>query len=87
MYRLILESLLGLQVTDGTMRLAPLLPEGWTEASLRFRHKSAAYNVTLKKTDGVTGTAASLDGQQVKDGAIPLADDGREHTVEVRLPG
>jgi cellobiose phosphorylase len=79
MYRLITESLLGLSVADGRLRVAPCLRDGWPGFTLRYRHRTATYHVVV--TRGPARVAC--DGVVQTDGWIPLADDGAEHRVEV----
>ncbi len=79
MYRLITESLLGLTVADGRLRVAPCLRDGWPGFTLRYRHRSATYHVAV--TRGPARVAC--DGVVQPDGWVTLADDGAEHRVEV----
>ena len=89
MYRLITESLLGLRVEAGKLRIAPCLPPGWPGFNLRYRHLGATYAIAVirrQEADASTGKAGlTLDGVFQEDAALVLVDDGREHRVEVRL--
>ena len=86
LYRLLVESLLGLTLEAGKLRLAPLLPPEWDGYELDYRHRGTPYRIRVRQCD--TGTAGSvrLDGVPQPDGRIPLHDDGVEHRVEVEHP-
>ncbi|MEP7182280.1 MAG: glucoamylase family protein [Betaproteobacteria bacterium] len=89
MYRLIVESLLGLQLEGDRLRLAPCLPAAWAGFKLHYRYRTAVYHITvlqIRSDDPDSGaTTVSVDGVAQPDAAIPLVDDGSEHAVEVRL--
>jgi len=86
MYRLILESLLGLKLEAGRLRLAPCLPEAWESFTVRYRYRETAYHIVVVQTHGGKDpTCVTVDGVAQGDPSIPLVDDRREHSVEVRL--
>src|SRR6185295_4783042 len=71
MYRLILESLLGLRLTAdaGSSRLhfAPCLPAGWQSYALRYRYRETDYRITVRQVSGPhdamsAGMNVSVDG-------------------------
>ena len=88
MYRLSLETLLGLQLKGDHLRIAPCIPADWDSYKIHYRYHDTFYHITIicsgKKAQQVLGV--SLDDAMVsKDGRIPLLDDRREHHVEVVL--
>jgi cyclic beta-1,2-glucan synthetase len=86
MYRLIVESLLGLRLEAGKLRFVPCLPAEWKEFTLRYRYRDALYRITVLRTRFEEGEmGVTVDGVQQPDGTIPLVDDGRDHSVEVRI--
>ncbi|MEO8156409.1 MAG: glucoamylase family protein [Betaproteobacteria bacterium] len=86
MYRLILESLLGLRREAGTLRFAPCLPADWAGFTLRYLHGQTVYRIAVVNArDGTGPTRVTVDGVEQRDQAIALVDDHREHTVEVRI--
>ena len=89
MYRLAVESLLGLRVEEGRLRVQPVAKAGWTGFKMDYRHGSTRYRIAVE-FDPSGATVAShgtwLDGQRQDDG-IELVDDGRERQVLVRLAG
>ncbi len=87
MYRLIVESLLGLKLSGGRLRVSPLWPDDWTEFSLDYRYHGTTYQITIRRADPSETETVTLDGSQQADAWIPLIDDHQPHTVEVVTPG
>ena len=86
MYRLIVESLLGVNREADTLRIAPCLPAHWPGFNLRYRYGETVYRIAvLNVADAIGDTRVMLDGVEQRDAAIRLVDDRREHSVEVRL--
>jgi len=80
---LFVEALLGLERHGDTLRLKPRLAPGWDGFSLRYRHRGAFYEITVRATDGAEEML--LDGQPCPDWTIALRDDRRDHKVELRV--
>ncbi|HMW30579.1 MAG TPA: glucoamylase family protein, partial [Plasticicumulans sp.] len=87
MYRLLLESLLGLTRHADALRLDPLLPDGWPGYTLTYRHGASRWHIEVSRGRGGEGAQLSVDGRVRSDGRIPLVDDGAEHRVELKLDG
>ncbi len=88
LYRLIVESLLGLKREADTLRITPCMPENWKTYSLNYRYGDTVYRIAVVQTwiaDGATGSRTTLDGVDQGDQCIALVDDHREHAVEVRI--
>ncbi len=86
MYRLVLESLLGLRLEGGRLRFEPCFPAEWTEFKLRYRFRDTLYRITVSRARSEEDeTGVTVDGVRHPDGTIPLVDDRREHHVEVRM--
>jgi cellobiose phosphorylase len=85
MYRLILESLLGLTRTATHLKLEPRMPEGWTTFSLTYRYASATYEIRVNK-GATSAPVMSVDGVPQPDGLIELRDSGGTHRVELLVP-
>ena len=49
MYRLIVESLLGLRLDVDRLHFAPCLPPEWKEFKLHYRHGEAIYHITVRQ--------------------------------------
>jgi cellobiose phosphorylase len=74
MYRLAVESLLGLRREGARLRIAPCLPAGWPGFKLRYRYGETIYRIEV--VSDATGSAEHV---------IELVDDLREHIVEARV--
>ncbi len=86
LYRLILESLLGLRLEVDKLRFAPCLPPGWKDFKLRYCYRATVYHITVIQSPvAVDKTRVTVDGVEQQDEAICLADDRLEHAVEVRI--
>ncbi|MDB5764800.1 MAG: ndvB [Herminiimonas sp.] len=84
MYRLIVESLLGLKLEGDKLTITPCLPDDWSTYGMNYRYRDTMYRivVTQGSADGVSGNV-KVDGVEQADGMIPLVDDKREHAVEI----
>jgi cellobiose phosphorylase len=85
MYRLGLESILGLRRTSGSFSIAPCIPGSWSGYVVRWRRGSSLYEITVEnpghRNRGVS--EATLDGVSVDPRSIPLTDDGGLHRLRV----
>jgi len=88
LYRLIVESLLGLRLDVDKLHLGPCMPQDWQAFTVHYRHRETLYHIRISRTATPEGgMAVVLDGVEQRDPFIPLADDRREHNVDVRVPG
>ncbi|HRD68080.1 MAG TPA: glycosyl transferase [Candidatus Competibacter sp.] len=96
MLRVALESILGLELSEGqTLRLRPCIPDDWPGFHLRYRlpDSEAIYEIEIRNPDGNAErvVAVEIDGQlgTIEQGSanIPLFRDGGVHRVVVRLAG
>jgi cellobiose phosphorylase len=85
MYRLIVESLLGLRLEGDRLRVAPCLPPDWPGFGVRYRYRETLYRITVVQVARGEETGVTVDGAAGPDRGIPLVDDRREHVVEVRV--
>jgi cellobiose phosphorylase len=83
MYRLIVESLLGLRLEVDKLRFTPCLPADWKAFKVHYRYRETVYHIAVLQTGE---TSVTVDGVERPDQAIPLVDDRQEHSVEVRIP-
>jgi cyclic beta-1,2-glucan synthetase len=86
MYRLIVESLLGLQVEVDKLRITPCLPAEWKTFHIHYRYRETFYHISIHNcVPGARACRISLDGSELSDDFVTLVDDRREHTVEVEM--
>ena len=85
LYRLMIESLLGISRQGTHLHIKPCLPKEWKSYSVDYRFGQTLYRMdvihTLEKTSKVVLDGVESDGEK-----IPLVDDGRERKVEVFVP-
>jgi cyclic beta-1,2-glucan synthetase len=84
MYRVWLEDVLGFQLQGDKLRISPAIPEDWPGFELVYKHRSAVYEITVKRESGSLNRV-ELDGRPVESSTIGLADDGATHRVTVYL--
>jgi cyclic beta-1,2-glucan synthetase len=84
MYRLIVESFLGLRLQGDRLRIEPCLPEDWKAFTVHYRYRETVYHIEVHQTGRATGDERlSVDGQPQAGMAVPLVDDRVEHRVDV----
>jgi cellobiose phosphorylase len=88
MYRLVIESLLGLTREKDRLRFTPCLPADWASFTIRYRYGATVYAIAVRQAPaglGETAGAASvtLNGVAQADSSVPLVDDQAEHLVTV----
>jgi cellobiose phosphorylase len=87
MYRLLIETLLGINIAGDRLRLAPRLPKNWTTCKIHYRYRQTVYHITM--TPLVAEVADEdrlfLDGKELAGQTVPLLDDRREHNVELKI--
>jgi cyclic beta-1,2-glucan synthetase len=87
MYRLIVESLLGLSLEVDKLRFTPCLPADWEGFKIHYRYRETVYHIAVQQTPAGKGEMrVTVDGIAQPDNTIPLADDHQEHWVEVKMP-
>ncbi|MGH7213743.1 MAG: GH36-type glycosyl hydrolase domain-containing protein, partial [Tepidisphaeraceae bacterium] len=86
MYRLITESLLGLQLEIDRLRFTPCLPPDWREFKIHYRYRETFYHITLRNGGGGRIVKRVVtDGAEQPDLSIVLIDDREHHVAEVEI--
>jgi cyclic beta-1,2-glucan synthetase len=88
MYRLLTETLLGLNLEGNRLRLIPRLPKRWTSYKIHYRYRQTPYHITISRLPGGSADTVRtyLDGQELAGKTVPLVDDRHEHSVQMLLP-
>ena len=86
MYRLLVETLLGVELKANELRLNPRFRATWASYKVHYRYRQTVYHITLTRPsdDSLAPTELVLDGQVLTSETIPLIDDRIEHFVELR---
>lgn len=85
MYRLLTESLLGLQRHGERMHIVPCIPAGWPGYQLRYRFGSSTYVIDVTQRPGIEARL-EIDGVTQAELAFTLVDDGAVHAVALDWP-
>jgi cellobiose phosphorylase len=85
MYRLLVESLLGLQLQVDKLRVLPCVPREWASFVVHYRYRETVYHITVELLESAEMRQhIVLDGVELGEMEIPLRDDRRDHQVIVR---
>ena len=92
MYRLTLETLLGLELKVDRLHLNPSIPDHWPEYKIHYRYRETMYHITVKRSGELSQQIRSvrvdggeINGYAAEKGIIPLVDDRQDHYVQVEL--
>jgi cellobiose phosphorylase len=87
MYRLIIETLLGLRLEVNKLHFLPRLPATWKSYRICYVYRKTVYQISIFNAAGDWRGPQQVvvDGQSQPEAAVPLVDDGKEHQVEVRF--
>ena len=85
LYRLIIESFLGLQQVGNQLTVVPCIPEEWNFFTIHYRFKTTLYHIAITQSTNIEKTNTVLDGLQQPGNVIILIDDGADHQVDIRL--
>ncbi|MGE5103171.1 MAG: GH36-type glycosyl hydrolase domain-containing protein, partial [Betaproteobacteria bacterium] len=90
MYRLIVESLLGLTRESDRLCFTPCLPADWTAFNIRYRYGETVYEIALRQVlaggdERIDATRVTVDGVAQPDRSVHLVDDRTTHQVSVEV--
>jgi cyclic beta-1,2-glucan synthetase len=85
MYRLIVESLLGLRLETDKLRFDPCMPAEWDTFKVHYRYRETIYHITVLQRRDNSGVSVTVDGVVQSGETISLIDDRQDHTVEVKI--
>jgi len=90
MYRLLVESLLGVEQEGTLLRLSPHPPRDWPSYTISYRYYDTTYRITVHHPGHGVREAGPIrtmvvDGVPQADHAIPLVDDQQHHVIEIAL--
>jgi cellobiose phosphorylase len=83
MYRLIIESVLGIQLKVNVLTFNPCVSAGWEYFKVHYRFRETVYHCAFHQKSPGGEIIITVDGIRQKDQSVPLVDDQREHNVEI----
>jgi cyclic beta-1,2-glucan synthetase len=88
LYRLSVETLLGLQLKVDKLHITPYMPDHWPSYKIHYRYRDTLYRITVKRIGEKPEQVIRvlIDGAESEEpGAISLIDDRQPHDVDVEL--
>jgi cellobiose phosphorylase len=88
MYRLLVESLLGLERVGTRLCFRPCLPQDWESCAIDYRFGTTHYRIAVSQLCDAAAEPAlrcTLDGVEQDGPEVELLDDQREHAVGVHI--
>ncbi len=86
MYRLIVESVLGIYREVDTLRLDPCIPENWEPFTILYQFINTIYHIRFTNTAvQIASNRLIVDGSEQPSNIIKLVDDGQEHYCELEI--
>jgi cellobiose phosphorylase len=86
MYRLILESLLGVRLEVDVLHFSPCLPVGWSSFTMDYRYHETVHHIVVHASGTACGIrSVTVDGLLQLDKTVRLINDHTEHMIEVVL--
>jgi cellobiose phosphorylase len=90
MYRLIVESLLGLTRTGDRLTITPCIPADWTQFKIQYRYGTTQYQFEINQSKALADLPIPpmqiiIDGANQSDHQIVLIDDQLEHRISIVL--
>lgn len=84
LYRLLHETLFGIERRVSRLSFRPRVPASWTRFKLHYRYHQTFYHLVFTQAAEHEGPVRlTLDGRPLPEGVLELENDRREHTVEV----
>jgi cyclic beta-1,2-glucan synthetase len=86
MYRLYIESLLGLKLEKDKLFITPCIPHDWDHYKVHYRYRETVYHISVSQFhEEFRKQIIVIDGVECKEKFIHLHDDHQEHAVEVKI--
>jgi cyclic beta-1,2-glucan synthetase len=82
MYRLVIESLLGLRLEVDKLHLSPCFPANWSTFKVHYRFHETVYHITLLRADQASDAHGDRAGGSIAK-TVPLVNDLQEHFVKL----
>jgi cellobiose phosphorylase len=99
MYKLTIETLLGLHLEVDKLRIAPCFPADWSSYKIHYRFRDTQYHIIVNQVvaeskhqvrvtiDGILIEGVGVHEYGNRQALVPLVDDRNEHHVEIYFNG
>jgi len=86
-YKIGIENILGLKITNMKLSIDPCIPKEWKEYTIKYRYKKSIYNVKVKNENGKnTGVSKFyLNGKNIEEKQVYLNGDGGIYEIEIEM--
>lgn len=83
LFKVGIEDIMGLRIEKDRMKITPCIPKFWKGYRIRYTHRHTLYRIDVRNPHSLsTGICRyMLDGEPVREDAIPLVNDGKTHEV------
>ncbi len=85
LYRLIIESFLGLKQEGDKLKIAPCIPEEWESFKVHYRYLETVYQLEVIQKKDSNESLVTVDGVRQAGNEITMIDDGKEHNVQILI--
>jgi cellobiose phosphorylase len=85
MYRLIIESFLGLQREANKLKFVPCVPKDWESFKVHYQYLNTVYHIVVMQKNSAEEMIVTVDGVKQEDKMITLTDDGEGHNVQITI--
>jgi len=87
MYRTLIETLLGVNLSGASLVLTPRIPRDWNGMKIHYRYYQTVYHITYVRWTEAPESVPfpTLDGKALPGRTLPLQNDRREHFAEIRF--
>lgn len=87
MYRLILESVLGLHLEGNQLSFTPCLPPDWNTYTLNYRYRNTNYHIIVTQSATETDkTRVTINGVLQEGETIQLLENDKDVQVDIEIP-
>jgi cellobiose phosphorylase len=85
MYRLIIETVIGLQLKANTLTFNPCIPEEWEHFKIHYRFRETVYHLAFVQVQPKGEITVLLDDTEQQLPQIEMVDDRQEHFAEITI--
>ncbi|MDD1418871.1 hypothetical protein MEO40_06920, partial [Dolichospermum sp. ST_sed1] len=85
-YRLVVESILGIQIQANTMVINPRIPDHWSGFKAQYRYMQTNFQIIVTRVESNAQPSIYLDDVLLDSFVVPLVNDSKLHVINVCWP-